>query len=234
LFAIGIGYSITILAITAIAVKKKLRYAPQPAFYHRPRHREANPPPATALLSATTLLHQLEDAALGRRMSAPGGDWRGFAFRLGRRDGGYGRRAGRHDGEYLVVPLADGMEIASATRLCALPHCHNWVRGITALRGAIYTVIDFADFLGFGATDAVRARLLLLPAPQHDVHSALLLDRRVSLRAFEHGLPEVGLDGVAASLAPYLRASVREGARQWGVLDVGALLFSEKWLRVGR
>lgn len=177
-----------------------------------------NPPPAAILL------RQLAGAALGRQVNAPGNGWRGFAFRLN----------GPHDREYLVAPLADGMEIASPRGLCALPHCQNWVRGMLRARGVIYTVIDFAGFLGFGATDATRARLLLLPAPRPDFHSALLLDSRISLRAFELGLPEAGVGDAAAPLAPYLRASLREGARRWGVLDVGALLSSEKWLRVGR
>lgn len=189
-------------------------------------------PGAGAPLPASVLLRHLENAAFGRRTHARGpGDWHGFAFRLARR--GADESGVRQADEHLALPLQDGMEIASADRLCALPRCRGWVRGIAAMHGKIYTVIDLADFLGFGATDASRARLLLLP-PQQDFYSALLLDKSVSLRVFEGGLPAAAREEAAQSVAPYLRAALREGARRWGVLDMDALLSSEQWRRVGQ
>ncbi len=175
------------------------------------------------------LLRRLEDASLGEEASALGraravraDDWRGFAFAV--------------EDFNLVAPFADGMEIATCGEAQPLPLSREWVVGILPLRGAIYTVIDFARFIGCGAVAAAGAhaspRANLLLVSNERIQSALLLDNPIRLRTFRHDLPGAEAAGFPPALAPFLARVVDDG-RPWGVLDVAALTSSERFVTIG-
>lgn len=54
-------------------------------------------------------------------------------------------------GQRFLVPLAQSGEIAAPTPVQALPHAKPWVRGVTTLRGELYTVVDLLGWLGWPA-----------------------------------------------------------------------------------
>ena len=54
-------------------------------------------------------------------------------------------------GHRFLVPLAQSGEIAAPSPVQALPHAKPWVRGVTTLRGELYTVVDLLGWLGWPA-----------------------------------------------------------------------------------
>mgnify|MGYP006162359801 CR=1 FL=1 len=54
-------------------------------------------------------------------------------------------------GHRFLVPLAQSGEIAAPSPVQALPHAKTWVRGVTTLRGELYTVVDLLGWLGWPA-----------------------------------------------------------------------------------
>ena len=52
-------------------------------------------------------------------------------------------------GHRFLVPLGQSGEIAAPTPVQALPHAKAWVRGVTTLRGELYTVVDLLAWLGW-------------------------------------------------------------------------------------
>ncbi len=175
-----------------------------------------------------TWLQQLQDASLGESGSAlrraDDDRWRGFAFTI--------------ENLNLVVPEAAGLRIAPGKNAQPLPLCREWVTGMIPVGGEIYTVIDFARFIGRRPPPSSHvANFLLIPGEAFN--SALLVDSRISLRSFAHNLPEAGdadFDDAhfGATLTPFVRASFAEGGQLWGVLDVRALMGSEIFTHIGR
>ncbi|MFC7409328.1 chemotaxis protein CheW [Hydrogenophaga atypica] len=54
-------------------------------------------------------------------------------------------------GHRFLVPLAQSGEIAAPSAVQPLPHAKAWVRGVTTLRGELYTVVDLLAWLGWPA-----------------------------------------------------------------------------------
>ena len=178
------------------------------------------------------LLRQLEGASIGENASALGrehsGVWHGFAFNIEELN--------------LVVPFADGLEVVPVGEAQPLPLSREWVRGVINIRGEIYTVIDFAHFIGrhqaasgpadLGQADSGRGASLFLLS-NDGVKSALLLDSQVSLRAFSHDLPKVAFSGFPPVLMPFLSVLLMDGDQPWGVIDVDTLTSSESFVNIG-
>ena len=177
-----------------------------------------------------TLLQQLEESGRGQatpaaeNLAKPGqqGDrWHGFAFAI--------------QSLNLVLPQAQGVQTAPGVAAQPLPRSCEWVKGIIsidgAIDGAIYTVIDFAHFIGRRpvASDT-RANLLLMSGKRFN--SALLLDSRISLRSFRHDLPAAESTNTDPALAPFLRKSLRDGEQIWGVLDSAALMNTDRFIHI--
>lgn len=187
-------------------------------------------PMANPTTGSMTLLQQLEDAGRGeqtgmpdapdskaRRARGDAGVWRGFAFTI--------------EDLALVVPCANGLQVAPGGEVQPLPLSREWVRGVISVSGEIYTVIDFARFIGRRAVAASRDASLLLMAGEQ-FNSALLLNSHLSLRAFDNDLPPAS--AADAVLAPFLSASLLDDNQTWGVLDIMALTNSESFVGIGR
>ena len=52
-------------------------------------------------------------------------------------------------GHRFLVPLAQSGEIAAPSPVQALPHAKGLVRGVTTLRGELFTVVDLLGWLGW-------------------------------------------------------------------------------------
>ena len=182
-----------------------------------------------------TLLQQLEYARLGENVSTlpqpSNHGWRGFTFHVAEVN--------------LVVAQRDGLHTVpnwqAQSPLQPLPLTHNWVEGMIFLGGKIYTVIDFAHFIGYRPTISHdNANLLLISAERFN--SALLVDSPIRLCRFNDAAT-ISTDGYATAhnipptptptLAPFLGDSVQDGVSTWSVLDVGALIRSEKFINIG-
>ena len=171
-----------------------------------------------------TLLQQLEDAGRHEKAGALGrgaGVWRGFAFSI--------------EALNLVVPLAEGLRVVPCRAVSPLPVplSREWVRGIILVDGEIYTVIDFARFIGRRPV-ASNADASLLLMTGEEFNSALLLDSRISLKTFSEPQPEPETADIDPAVEPFVSASLVDGAQTWGVLDIKALMNSGHFIGLGQ
>lgn len=173
------------------------------------------------LTNPLEIFKQLELESLGNQLresdEVAGDFWRGFVFNV--------------DGLDLVAPFTGEYEIVPNQELYPLPMSRSWVKGVTNIRGEIYTVIDFSEFIGQKPTRVTKTcNLFLLPDPM--LKSALLLDSRISLRSFSSELPVTSSITFGARLSPYISRALIDGSTRWGVLDIDALSTSESFSQI--
>jgi twitching motility protein PilI len=175
------------------------------------------------LTNPLEIFEQLELQSLGNQLSnsedVAGEFWRGFVFNVGGLD--------------LVAPFTGEYEIVPNQKLYPLPMSRSWVKGVTNIRGEIYTVIDFSEFIGQKPTRITKTcNLFLLPDPT--LKSALLLASRISLRSFSTELPVTSATMFGSRLSPYISRVLIDGSTRWGVLDIDALSKSESFSQIGQ
>ncbi len=146
------------------------------------------------------------------------GTWRGFVFNVGQLS--------------LAMPCSDGFEIVSVRELSPVPMAKDWVRGMQSIHGEIYTVVDFAAFIGLASTPATPT-CNLLALPDAGLKSALLIAGRIRVKSFSSALPLGDCGQFHAALAPYLNRVVVDQGQPWGVVDVEALCGSRDFVQIG-
>ncbi len=144
--------------------------------------------------------------------------WQGFAFRVGPLN--------------LAVPCADGFEIVSVGELSPVPMARDWVRGMQSLHGEVYTVVDFAAFIGLAPTPVTRT-CNLLALPDASLKSALLIADRIRIKSFSSALPLGDCERFHQNLTPYLNRIVVDQGQPCGVIDVKALCGSRDFVQIG-
>ena len=158
------------------------------------------------------LLQELASRNLGDKAieSKPSSDrsWRGFIFQVGQLN--------------LVIPFMGGFEILPDHDVQPVPWAQEWVRGIANVRGEIYTVVDFASYLGLPPVTSLRNATLFM-LPDESLRSVLMIDSKVSLKTFPEILEHVDAVDTPAQLAPCLSVSLKDGEQVWHVVDVLAL-----------
>jgi twitching motility protein PilI len=125
-----------------------------------------------------------------------------------------------------LVELQDAGEVIPVPPISPVPLARPWFKGVTNVRGNLYSVTDFSAFLG-GAlvTLGAEARLLLLNERFHS-GAALLVRRSLGLRAIDELTPQ-STDGSM----PWVRAQYTDlEGHIWKELDVAALVQTEAFL----
>lgn len=131
--------------------------------------------------------------------------------------------------ERWLVDLKDAAEVIPVPPISPVPLTHPWFRGVANIRGNLYSVVDFAAFLGANpAPIAEQARLLLL-SERFRMASALLIDRSLGLRNPEQFQPRPGV----AARSPWVLAELAdELGVAWTELDVSQLVQHAEFLSV--
>ena len=177
----------------------------------------------TDSVSILEILSQLEAHSLGTQTDQSetevGKSWRGLVFSV--------------DKWNLVVPFIHEFEIVPFQTLLPLPMTKVWVKGMLNIRGEIYTVIDFSEFIGSPPVQHQKTTNLLL-LPDKELKSALLISGRISLRLFDINLPTVSKDSFSETLGLFLSTALDDGGSRWGVLNVQALSSSNQFNSIGR
>lgn len=138
-----------------------------------------------------------------------------------------GSRLGFRVGEAnWLVSLTDTEEVLPVPPIVKVPGAKRWFRGVTNIRGNLYAVSDFSDFMGQGVTpDHADCRLLI---PHHDfgVNAALLV--RSTL-----GLKNINRYEAREGGAPYpwaARQYTDEAGNAWCDMDFAQLLGNAEFL----
>ena len=156
---------------------------------------------------------------LGDAQDAEADQWRAFIFKVDETD--------------VAVPAVGEFEIVPAQEVVPVPLSMSWVRGMTNVRGDIYTVVDFSEFIG-GKKSRVGPGTNLFLLPDKQLRSALLISGRVSLRSFSVDAPLGSKYNLPERLRPYVGSVIRAEESLWGVLDVEKLCSSPAFARIGR
>lgn len=145
--------------------------------------------------------------------------WRGFTFTVDRLN--------------IAIPFMGGFEILPDHDVQPVPWAEEWVRGIANVRGEIYTVVDFASYLGLPALTSMRNATLFM-LPDQALRSVLMIDSKVNLKTFPEFLEHADADDIPERLKSCLSVILKEGEQVWHVVDVLALCQGEEFINVGR
>lgn len=131
-----------------------------------------------------------------------------------------------------LIPLAEAGELLPVPPLGSVPLVRPWFLGLANVRGTLFGVSDFAQFLGHAPTRIGPASRLVLIGARRNAHCALLVEAALGLRSPEDfevisAQPQIG--------RPWDAQHWRDHAGQsWHFLDVPALLADPNFLDVGR
>jgi twitching motility protein PilI len=133
-----------------------------------------------------------------------------------------------------LIDLAEAGEVMPVPPITPVPLTRSWFRGVANVRGNLHSVVDFAEFLGVGASRGGEQQRLVLLGERFRSAAALLVDRSLGLRNPAQLRACEPASGAAAGAAPCLRRENEDelGAR-WSELDVGALVRDAAFLAVG-
>jgi twitching motility protein PilI len=129
-----------------------------------------------------------------------------------------------------LIDLAEAGEVIPVPPITAVPLTRAWFRGVANVRGNLYSVVDFAAFLGAGAAAAGEQARLVLLGERFRSAAALLVDRSLGLR----NPAQLRAREPASSRASWLRVEYDdEAGGQWRELDVAELVRDAEFLAVG-
>jgi twitching motility protein PilI len=130
-----------------------------------------------------------------------------------------------------LVDLADAGEVIPVPPITSVPLTRSWFKGVTNIRGNLYSVVDFPAFLGGAAVSLNEQSRLLLVGERFRMASALLVDRSLGLRNPEQLKARQSGAGIAA---PWLKGEYSdEAGRPWKELDLAQLVQHPDFLGVG-
>jgi twitching motility protein PilI len=131
--------------------------------------------------------------------------------------------------ENWLVDLADAGEVIPVPAIAAVPLTHPWFKGVTSIRGMLYSVVDLPAFLGGSAVTVTEQARLLLIGERFRLGAALLIDRSLGLRNPEQLKPRAA----AGQAAPWLKAEYDDvDGKQWKELDMVQLVRHPDFLGV--
>lgn len=136
-------------------------------------------------------------------------------------------------GRFWLVRLDEAQEVLAVGSITPVPLTKHWYRGLTSVRGNLFSVIDLADFAdGEPMALSSDARLVLLGERFH-VGAALLVERMLGLRTLAQLAPEPAPSGAAGEF-PWTRHRYRDAeGRIWHEIAVDELVQHNDFLQAG-
>jgi twitching motility protein PilI len=127
-----------------------------------------------------------------------------------------------------LVSLSDTEEVIPVPHIVKVPGSRRWFRGVVNIRGNLYAVSDFADFMGLGPTPDHTDCRLLIPHRDFGVNAALLVHNTMGLKNINRY--QVRSEG--ATFPWVARHYADEGGTDWSDMDFGQLLGNAEFLKV--
>ena len=129
-----------------------------------------------------------------------------------------------------LVDLVDAGEVIPVPPITPVPLTHAWFAGVANIRGNLYSVVDFAAFLGAAPSAPTEAARLLLLHAKYRVSAALLVERVLGM----HGSEQLQHRRDTDKMAPWVRAEYTDSSgKAWHELDVPKLVQHPDFLNVG-
>ena len=133
-----------------------------------------------------------------------------------------------------LVDLAEAGEIVPVppSSIQQVPLTRDWFLGVVNVRGALFTVVDLARFMGGSFTPLSKESRLLTMSPALAFNATLVVTRMLGLRNSATMTP---LDEKPALDKPWLTELYRDGEGQiWRRLSLSKLVAASAFLMVGR
>ena len=128
------------------------------------------------------------------------------------------------------VTLSDVSEVIPVPPYVTVPQTQSWFRGVSNVRGKLYSTIDFSAFQGAAATTPSMERRVILIHEKLIEGSGLLVNRMLGLRNPETFTLESGPD----TERPWIKSQYRDpNAAIWLELDLSVLARDTRFLEVG-
>lgn len=122
----------------------------------------------------------------------------------------------------ILLPIAHVFELAVCENITPVPLTQPWLRGMTNVRGQLYSVVDLSVFLGGRETRLSRDARIVMLADQ-GLGSCLLVGHIVGLKVLKEEELSAPPDSVVGEIAQYFSGGVALEGRVWAVLDVPSL-----------
>lgn len=129
------------------------------------------------------------------------------------------------------VTLSDVSEVIPVPVFVTVPQTQSWFRGVSNVRGKLYSTVDFSSFQGAAVTTPSMERRVILIHEKLIEGSALLVNRMLGLRNPETFVFDSGQD----QDRPWIKARYHDpAAAVWLELDLGVLATDARFLEVGQ
>lgn len=123
-----------------------------------------------------------------------------------------------------LINMQDISEVLPLPSVTPVPLTQPWYRGVANVRGNLYSISDFASFLGLGETRSDSLARVLLASPKLNSNVGLLVTSVLGLRDSSKWRSEIH-DGEEQLL--------NEQGQVWRKLDLAQLIHQPDFLQVG-
>ena len=128
-----------------------------------------------------------------------------------------------------LIDLVEAGEVMRVPPITPVPLTRPWFRGVANVRGNLYSVVDFAEFLGTGISGTGEHARLVLLGERFRSAAALLVDRSLGLR----NPAQLRAREPGAVRPAWLRGEYEdEGGGRWSELNVAELVRDAEFLTV--
>jgi twitching motility protein PilI len=128
-----------------------------------------------------------------------------------------------------LVDLKDAGEVIPVPPITRVPLTRPWFKGVTNIRGNLFSVVDFPAFIGAAGVALSEHSRLLLISERFRLGGALLVDRSLGLRNPAQLTPQAQ-EGDAPQWVK--GRFVDQEGRAWKELDVFQLVQQQEFLAV--
>jgi twitching motility protein PilI len=137
-------------------------------------------------------------------------------------------------GERFLIRLGDAAEVIAVPPIAGVPLTQPWFLGLANIRGNLYSVVDFAGFIGRGAAvphgGGAQSRLILFGPRAGDLKAALVVQGVLGLRNLAELTPA---PPEAKAPAWYGQRWVDGEGGTWQEIELAQLVVDPAFLRVG-
>lgn len=137
-------------------------------------------------------------------------------------------------GQRWLMRLGDAAEVIAVPPIAEVPLTQPWFRGLTNIRGNLYTVVDLAHFLGREKSSAhgaaSQSRLIIFGPRAGDLRAGVIVESVLGLRNIAALAPASPVPGAPTWYGQ--RWTDSEGG-DWQEIELGRLAEDTRFLHVG-
>lgn len=134
-------------------------------------------------------------------------------------------------GDRWLIKLSDAGEVVTLPEIVPVPLTRPWFLGVANIRGNLYSVVDFANFLARGTPPGGgQARLVLFGPRTGDMHVGVVVHRVLGLRNVAELAPAAPPQDVPAW---YAQRWMDGDGNAWQEIDLAVLARDPAFLQIG-